>query len=151
MEKEMATHFSVLAWRIPGTGEPGGLSSLGCLRVGHDWSDLAAAVFYTCNYEVSRELFWLLKIILFFQIQSLCGASKHLLLVKVLFSAQWSQHLNLHQHSCGSDSSALVHKAWDLRQTGSFAMTIWLIVKEDLLLINQVVVEAVEEVLWTGL
>ena len=36
MEKEMATHFSVLAWRIPGTGEPGGLPSLGSHRVGHD-------------------------------------------------------------------------------------------------------------------
>ena len=43
VEKEMATHSSVLAWRIPGTGEPGGLSSLGSHRVGHDWSDLAAA------------------------------------------------------------------------------------------------------------
>ena len=40
--KEMATHSSVLAWRIPGTGEPGGLPSMGSHRVGHDWSDLAA-------------------------------------------------------------------------------------------------------------
>ena len=43
LEKEMATHSSVLAWRIPGTGEPGGLPSMGLYRVGHDWSDLAAA------------------------------------------------------------------------------------------------------------
>ena len=43
LEKEMATHSGVLAWRIPGTGEPGGLPSLGSHRVGHDWSDLAAA------------------------------------------------------------------------------------------------------------
>ena len=43
MEKEMATHFSVLAWRIPGMGEPGGLPSMGSHRVGHDWSDLAVA------------------------------------------------------------------------------------------------------------
>ena len=35
-EKEMATHSSVLAWRIPGTGEPGGLPSIGSHRVGHD-------------------------------------------------------------------------------------------------------------------
>ena len=42
-EKEMATHSSVLAWRVPGTGEPGGLSSLGSHRVWHDWSDSAAA------------------------------------------------------------------------------------------------------------
>ena len=43
LEKEMAPHSSVLAWRIPGTGEPGGLPSTGSHRVGHDWSDLAAA------------------------------------------------------------------------------------------------------------
>ena len=42
LEKEMATHSSVLAWRIPGTEEPGGLLSMGSHRVGHDWSDLAA-------------------------------------------------------------------------------------------------------------
>ena len=39
----MATHSSVLAWRIPGTGDPGGLPSMGSHRVGHDWVDLAAA------------------------------------------------------------------------------------------------------------
>ena len=44
LEKEMATHLSVLAWRIPGTGEPGGLPSMGSHRVGHGCSDLAAAV-----------------------------------------------------------------------------------------------------------
>ena len=43
LEKEMATHSSVLAWRIPGTVEPGGLPSVGSHTVGHDWSDLAAA------------------------------------------------------------------------------------------------------------
>ena len=43
LEKEVATHSSVLAWRIPGTAEPGGLPSMGSHRVGHDWSDLAAA------------------------------------------------------------------------------------------------------------
>ena len=52
LEKEMATHSSVLAWRIPGTGEPGGLPSMGSHRVGHDWSDLAAVaaayLFYVC-------------------------------------------------------------------------------------------------------
>ena len=39
----MATHSSVLAWRIPGTGEPGGLPSARSHRVGHDWSNSAAA------------------------------------------------------------------------------------------------------------
>ena len=43
LEKKMATHSSVLAWRIPGMGEPGGLLSMGSHIVGHNWSDLAAA------------------------------------------------------------------------------------------------------------
>ena len=43
LEEEMAIHSSVLAWRIPGMGGPGGLPSMGSHRVGHDWSNLAAA------------------------------------------------------------------------------------------------------------
>ena len=43
LEKEMATHSSVLAWRIPGTGEPDGLPSMRSHKVGRDWNDLAAA------------------------------------------------------------------------------------------------------------
>ena len=43
LEKEMATHSSVLAGRIPGTGKPGGLPSMVLHRVGHDWRDLATA------------------------------------------------------------------------------------------------------------
>ena len=50
LEKEMATHSSVLPWRIPGTAEPGGLPSVGSHRVGHDRSDLAAAGSYLLFY-----------------------------------------------------------------------------------------------------
>ena len=55
LEKEMATHSSVLAWRIPGMAEPGGLLSMGSHIVVHDWSDLAAA---------ATLVLWTLKIIL---------------------------------------------------------------------------------------
>ena len=48
LEKEMATHSRVLAWRISGTGKPGGLPSMESHRVRHDWSDLAAAAVYIC-------------------------------------------------------------------------------------------------------
>ena len=48
----MATHSSVLAWRIPGTVEPGGLPSMGSHRVGHDWSDLAAAAHFLLLFWV---------------------------------------------------------------------------------------------------
>ena len=56
LEKEMATHSSVLAWRIPGMGEPGGLLSMGSHTVGHNWSDLAVAV-----AERSSKLTWKYK------------------------------------------------------------------------------------------
>ena len=48
----MATHSSVLAWRIPGMGEPGGLLSMGLHRVGHDGSNLAAAAACYSEYAV---------------------------------------------------------------------------------------------------
>ena len=57
MEKAMATHSSVLAWRIPGMVEPGGLLSVGSHRVGHDWSDLAAAA-ATAEYYLRLSKFW---------------------------------------------------------------------------------------------
>ena len=65
LEKEMATHSSVLAWRIPGTGEPGGLPSMGSHRIGHDWSDLAAvaaAVFQMVNYLPIIQETWVLSL-----------------------------------------------------------------------------------------
>ena len=49
LEKEMATHSSVLALRIPGTGEPGGLPSMGSHRVGHDLAVAAAVYFAYCS------------------------------------------------------------------------------------------------------
>ena len=55
LEKEMATHSSVLAWRIPGTGEPGGLPSMRLHRVTHDRSDLAAAADPIIQSEVSQK------------------------------------------------------------------------------------------------
>ena len=58
LEKEMATHSSVLAWRIRGMGEPGGLPSMGSHRIGHDWSDLAAvaaAVHYQWHFNKTQK------------------------------------------------------------------------------------------------
>ena len=52
LEKEMATHSSVLAWRIPGTGKPGRLQSMGSHRVGQDSSDLAAAAAADITYMI---------------------------------------------------------------------------------------------------
>ena len=48
----MATHSSVLAWRIPGTGEPGGLPSMGSHRVTHNSSDLAASSILSAKYFI---------------------------------------------------------------------------------------------------
>ena len=67
LEKEMATHSSGLAWRIPGTKEPGGLPSMGSHRVGHDWSDLAAATLIVKShhsiFRILPGIFFLLYII----------------------------------------------------------------------------------------
>ena len=57
LEKEMAAHSSVLVWRIPGTGEPGGLPSMGSHRVGHDWRNLA-------KQEKTGIKFWLHSVLL---------------------------------------------------------------------------------------
>ena len=59
-EKEMATHSSVLDWRIPGTGEPGGLPSMGSHRAGHDQSDLAAAA-AAAHERLSKDLSYMTK------------------------------------------------------------------------------------------
>ena len=59
---EMATHSSVLAWRIPGTGEPGGMPSMGSHRVGHDWSDLAAAATRDLEFQLQHQSFqWIFR------------------------------------------------------------------------------------------
>ena len=59
LEKEMTTHSSVLAWILPGTGEPGGLPSMGSQRVRHDWSDLAAAAAAAATVVESEGLPWI--------------------------------------------------------------------------------------------
>ena len=78
----MATHSSVLAWRIPGTGEPGGLPSMGSQRVGHDCSDLAVAattrviiffLFYVCvstcvNYLFTSLAYFSVELLNFFSL-----------------------------------------------------------------------------------
>ena len=66
LEKEMATHSSVLAWRIPGMGEPGGLPSMGSHRVGHEWSDLAAAAAAVISKLSERSYSHLTSLFFFF-------------------------------------------------------------------------------------
>ena len=63
----MATHSSVLAWRIPGMAESSGLPSMGSHRVGHDWSDLEAAAaesMIKTSEQFGEELVFVLKIFL---------------------------------------------------------------------------------------
>ena len=54
LEEGMATHHSILAWRIPWTKEPCGLQSIGSQRVGHDWSDLVC----TCTHKETQGTWW---------------------------------------------------------------------------------------------
>ena len=86
LEKEMANHSSVLAWRIPGMGEPGGLLSMGSHRVGHDWSDLAIAIYiYIFLGKYPRQVWSLKHHYMFIEYESLCSYpwlinQKHLLI-----------------------------------------------------------------------
>ena len=75
----MATHSSVLAWRIPGTGEPGGLLSMGSHRVGHDWSDLAAAAALTFPFYTAYIFFMNITLfeILIISCRKLCLSLKY--------------------------------------------------------------------------
>ena len=57
----MAAHSSVLAWRIPGTGEPGGMPSMGSHRVRHDWDDLAAAAAEQLTHSLKKDTNIILK------------------------------------------------------------------------------------------
>ena len=70
LEKEMATHTSVLAWRIQGTGEPGGLLSMGSHRVGHDWSDLAATAAAYLHFKP-------------------CGLKNHVFFIRSIEKIRW--------------------------------------------------------------
>ena len=96
LEKEMATHSSVLGWRIPGTGEPGGLPSMGSHRVGHDRSDAAVAAarpppcflspslsWFLCLNRVSR-LGFILHCLGFILHLSVCPSAGHFLCVSPL-------------------------------------------------------------------
>ena len=56
LEKGMATHSNILAWRIPWTEEPGGLQSIGLQSVGHDWSNLAHSTCLSWAYVILTEL-----------------------------------------------------------------------------------------------
>ena len=70
LEKEIATHSSVLAWRIPGTAEPGGLLSMGSHRVRHDWSDLAI-------YKVIKSLCYSIETNIMLYIYTLINFKKN--------------------------------------------------------------------------
>jgi len=87
LEKEMATHSSVLAWRIPGLGEPGGLPSMGSHRVGHDWSNsavAAAAVYHLRTLPLSSLPWFVMN--LFIWLFLVCFPTK--------------PDLNLHENRC---------------------------------------------------
>ena len=89
LKKEMATHSSVLALRIPGTWEPGGLPSIGSHRVGHEWSNLAAAA-AACSF------FWIYQT---FSYIELYLSTYSFLLQRLLVVSTITKHLALFFYS----------------------------------------------------
>jgi len=91
LEKEMATHYSVLAWRVPGMGEPGGLLSMGLHRVGHNWSDLVVVVVVWFSLYIFFLEFNELLNLWFYSIQEIWGKFGHYL---------------FHYHLCSPNNSS---------------------------------------------
>ena len=109
MEKEIATHSSILAWRIPWTEEPGGLQSMGLQRVGHNWNDFACTQFiynvsvlgvqewfsflYICIYNLLFKILFLYRLLQDRSYSSLCCISPVQSLSRVwLFATRELQH-----------------------------------------------------------
>ena len=95
LQKEMATHPSILAWRIPWTEEPGRLQSLGSQRVGHDWSDLAGPSVITLNTLIIKKTksecqIFLVKINSFW-IGNILSSSECKFSKKLAHHYQWSE------------------------------------------------------------
>ena len=83
LEKEMATHSSVLAWRIPETGEPGRLPSMGSHRVRHDWSNLAVAADSVILSEASQT--WKEK---YHMTPLICGIQKEMIQMNLTYKTK---------------------------------------------------------------
>ena len=96
-EKGMATHSSILAWRIPGTGEPGGLPSMGSHRVRHNWSDLAAAAYINIHIYIYQ----LLKPMSFHLVVSflLLYDSAQNSVLSITLAYQYIPHKDTHSHT----------------------------------------------------
>ena len=62
LEKKMATHFSILAWRIPWTEELGGLQSMGSQRVGHDWANNTLTQYCHLREKAGSSIYWFMKL-----------------------------------------------------------------------------------------
>ena len=83
----MATHSSVLAWRIPGMAEPGRLPSMGLHRVGHDWSDLAALPYLKAYY------LWSILHIFSLNLTNQWGRYKYHILQRCMFKPRYFVNL----------------------------------------------------------
>ena len=141
LEEEMATHSSVLAWRIPGTREPGGLPSMRSHRVGHDWSDVAAAVAVgrrLCTLSVFwTRLLWVwvilpgpcLLLLCYISLHWLSSAGSLPLTVKcaVYFCRLFTQtSASVSLSSLLFKSAKLPERVWTL-----FTILSWLLLKRD--------------------
>ena len=107
LEKEMATHSSVHAWRIPGMAEPCGLPSMGLHRVGHDWSDLAAVAAHKCYSRQGEFLYYIF-------ILYTCFLKRDGLKIYQLFTAIFTIFFSKHIYRCTPNSFTFECTSWHL-------------------------------------
>ena len=124
LEKERATHSSVLAWRIPGMAEPDGLSSMGSHRVGQDWSNLAAAAaagmrLSSVIAEVKSFAFWFWGA----NLEASLYHSQHLGSPILSSSVHWSQYIHWPAAAMHPPQAFLVGRfQWDIFKGTAFTL-----------------------------
>ena len=95
----MAHHSSILAWRIPGMGEPGGLPSMGSHKVGHDWNDLAAAA--ACTSKVMLNILYL------------------------SFNSIWTENFQMFKLDLGKAEEQIANICWIIERARKFQKNIY--------------------------
>ena len=103
LEKGMATHSSILAWRIPWTEEPGGLQSMGSQRVGHDWSNLAHTfIISVCMYLLCIYV-WIYLLSIYLSIICVCKyVCIHIFIIYRVHNVFIIYELNIYVYRCVS-------------------------------------------------
>ena len=147
LEKEMATHSSILAWRIPWTEEPGGLPSTGSQRVGHDWATSLSLIVISTSQMRNSEAFRgsvNLTNVIYWRWQSWIWTQGCLTWIElswhILFSNLWIYFLDSHTYWIRKSQSLFIdYMAWPLHKPPTLLTTPWSSTISDMSIITKMI------------